>query len=323
MTKARLKRKLKTSIVAGIALTILCLCVGILYIPRDMDKYNMTFWEVVKDNIKYTFLCIWGMILLMDVGDIINYLFHTIISKKNRVSTNLYIRDIETNIPPAMASLLLDEKVEAEKDFTATFAYLVYKKYFNLENDEIIILNKNISSLSRHERYIYNTIVKRRGFDERKFVKIMHEEASVEGYIVFRDTTLIVLKQLIIFLVAVLATLLLYLVSPLTEPYVGFVLPLWGLSVIPYLVYVLLKLAKITYYADVKKFTRTEKGEKEATNFAAIKKFLHDYTYMKDQTVEGMVIYEKYIPYAIALGEADRIEDLGDKYQYAIIRHRK
>ena len=52
--------------------------------------------------------------------------------------------------------IVLDEKVEAEKDFTATFAYLVYKKYFNLENDEIIILNENINKSAKDELNIYS-----------------------------------------------------------------------------------------------------------------------------------------------------------------------
>ena len=44
-----------------------------------------------------------------------------------------------------------------------------------------------------------------------------------------------------------------------------------------------------------------ENGKSELVKWIKFKKFIKDYTLLKDREIEEIVIYEKYIPYAMAL----------------------
>ena len=71
-------------------------------------------------------------------------------------------------------------------------------------------------------------------------------------------------------------------------------------------------------------FKRTKKGTEIAKEVAGLKKFLHDYTYLKEKDIEDTILYDEYIAYAIALGEAKTVEKIlieNDKYQN-LIKHR-
>lgn len=322
MTKAQLKRRIKSSLVAAIFVILFSWVPALLTTLMDAHKFDSSFGESFLSTNKIAIILGLTAIAIIDIGAVIKFISHSISTRVNKIKTNIYIRDINTDIPPAMASLLLDEKVEAEKDYTATVAYLIYKKYFKLINDnEILQLNNDTSSLTKHEKYVYNCITQKDCFEERKFVRLMHEEAENLGYIKYARLLEGVVKELFIILVTLIFFGALYYMSLLTEKYVGFIVPLWTIPLIIYFIHILLKLAKFTYYGVAKKFYTTKKGEKAAILFSAVKKFLHEYTYMEDQTIDGMVIYEKYIPYAIALGEADRIEeDVGTKYRYLVFR---
>ena len=46
----------------------------------------------------------------------------------------------------------------------------------------------------------------------------------------------------------------------------------------------------------------TEHGEKVIKDCIKLKKFMEEYTLLKDRTVEELCVYESYIPYAVALG---------------------
>ena len=46
----------------------------------------------------------------------------------------------------------------------------------------------------------------------------------------------------------------------------------------------------------------TEQGEKVIKDCIKLKKFMEEYTLLKDRTVEEVCVYESYIPYAVALG---------------------
>ena len=56
------------------------------------------------------------------------------------------------------------------------------------------------------------------------------------------------------------------------------------------------------------KIERTSKGEKEATLWKGFKNYIHDYTLISDKDIKHMGILDEYIPYAIALDEANSIE---------------
>ena len=82
----------------------------------------------------------------------------------------------------------------------------------------------------------------------------------------------------------------------------------------------MIKVGRKHFYGAYRKLIRTKTGDEEAERFAGLKLFLQEYTYMTDQTMEAMEIYDSYIPYAIALGEGEVIEE--DEYLYRNLIYR-
>ena len=69
------------------------------------------------------------------------------------------------------------------------------------------------------------------------------------------------------------------------------------------------------------KIRRTCKGEEEATLWKGFKNYIHDYTLISDKDIKHIEILDEYIPYAIALEEADCIEKFiaqNEKYRKLI-----
>ena len=69
------------------------------------------------------------------------------------------------------------------------------------------------------------------------------------------------------------------------------------------------------------KIQRTSKGEKEATLWKGFKNYIHDYTLISDKDIKHMEILDEYIPYALALEEANCIEKFiaqNEKYRNLI-----
>ena len=68
-----------------------------------------------------------------------------------------------------------------------------------------------------------------------------------------------------------------------------------------------------SYYSPTKEqslkyiYEKTAKGEEYAEKIAGLKLFFKEYTLMDEKELESIIIYKDYIPYAIALGEADAI----------------
>lgn len=60
-------------------------------------------------------------------------------------------------------------------------------------------------------------------------------------------------------------------------------------------------------------YNKTEKGEIYAERFACLIMFLKEYTLMNEKKLESILIYENYIPYAIAFGEKDAIAKFIDE----------
>ena len=72
-------------------------------------------------------------------------------------------------------------------------------------------------------------------------------------------------------------------------------------------------------------FKRTSTGKELALLFKGLKRYIHEYTLIKDKGIEYMSILEDYIPYALCLDESKAMEDFikqNDEYR-DIIYNRK
>ncbi len=231
------------------------------------------------------------------------YLFIMIKRKRNMANTDSYIRDLPEYFPPAIASMLLDRNLEITTDYTATIAYLISKKYIDFVGDEVNVLNSNIVKLSSHEKYTFECITKQRKFDSKEFEKIVIDDAEEMGMVKKGPRKTHFLRNISI-------AFSILLISGFSADYIKvkaleeFVRAIYVCSVIS----IFAVIGYSIFILDSNNFHRTKLGNKESIKWKGVKNYLKDYTLLSDRNLEDTVIFDDYIPYAIALGEAKSIE---------------
>ena len=78
---------------------------------------------------------------------------------------------------------------------------------------------------------------------------------------------------------------------------------------------------KITFDFVNTEYIRTEYGKNIALLLNGLKRYIKEYTLIKEKEIDYIQILENYIPYALALGEADAVEEFikhNEKYRNLI-----
>lgn len=279
---------------------------------------------------KLKILIVFGIVFIAILGfPLIVFLFlfiiHNIVNgkKKTSVKFNEYNRDVPKLYTPAMASLILDLNVEVYQDYTATILDLYVKKYIDIVNDndkmqfKLLKAEDETLNLQEHERYIYNCIKDKRNFDENDFKMLIVRDAQNSG-LISETKYKSKYKLIIIAIVYLIFVLLLYNVNKMLFLF----LLLIPIIIVPIIVYMLQE------EVDTK-YKRTQKGNEEAKKIIALKQYIRDYTLIKEREIDYVDILEEYIPYALALGEAQKIEEFianNNRYRnliYELGRHTK
>lgn len=255
-------------------------------------------------------LILFGIVFMAILGfPLIVFLFLFVINniingKKKIIARNdEYNRDVPKLYTPAMASLVLDLKVEVYQDYTATILDLYVKKYIDIVNDNGAIHFKLLKSedeilkLQEHERYIYNCIKNKINFDENDFKTLLVRDTQ-NGGLISETKYKSKYKLIIMAIVYFIFVLLLYNVNKML---------FWFLLLIPIIVVPII--AYMLQEEVNTKYKRTPKGNEEAKKIIALKQYIKDYTLISERDIDYVDILEEYIPYAVALGEAQKIEE--------------
>lgn len=276
----------------------------IIYIIFNFKSFDNLFINIIV-SIGYILLLL--VLLTLVIYGIIGiiYLFIKIKNYKSRLDTDIYVRELPKYFPPAIVSFLFDLNVES-KDYTATIAYLISKKYIELDNNKIKILNENINGLSEHEKYVYNCLIKNNRFNYDEFILLVLSDAEKMNLIkkgrrkihFFRNFGLAILSffgcgLLIEF---IKEGIFYYIIS-----IIGFFAGLSLFGVVGYSIYLSCRYQKENFY-------RTSIGNVEARRWSGVKNFLNSFTLMDQKNLNDIKLYDDYIPYAIALNEAKNIE---------------
>lgn len=266
------------------------------------------------------------MIAFFILGIIIYSIFGIVVmmSKKKRkadmVEDQSYVRDIPTNLAPAIASILLDSSIEVTTDYTATITNLMAMDYIdiNYETEEITLKKDNLEKLLSHEKYTLECLIHKDKCDLNKFKELLIYDAKSEGLIVDGKRKIHFIRNIIICIIAFI------IVGILGENYkdteiVGGVLQIMqvisGVAIFGVIAFSIYSVAK---YSD-ENFIRTPKGLELAKQCMGIKRFIHDFSLLSQKNISDTVIWDKYIPFAISLNEATTIE----KYIYNNDKYRK
>ena len=161
MSKIDLRRAVKIIFNFCTTVLIFLLVVGII---------NELFFNTTEASLK-SFL---GLALVTVVFEVlaigIVYLVYFIENKEFIKNSDTLERNIPKEIPPAIASVLLDFFLDNEQDYLSTVSSLISKGYIELiDNKEIKIKNDNMQNLLSHEKLAFEIVSRKRFYDEEEF----------------------------------------------------------------------------------------------------------------------------------------------------------
>ncbi len=282
-------------------------------------------WDYTKSLLFIALLIGIGLPAIIGICYLILIIFSKILNSGRTVINfdKRYIRDLPQHCSPAISSLIYDLKIDVYKDYTATVLYLCIKKYLNLIKDGDtykleLVQNQDYSNLGRCEKYILDIIENRIKFDETQFKKEIVKEAQEKELITDKKHSKIT-KILLILIIIISSLVVTYNINKIV-----FIILFSILGAIAYVGYFIVKAKtenKITFDFVNTEYIRTEYGKNIALLLNGLKRYIKEYTLIKEKEIDYIQILENYIPYALALGEADAVEEFikhNEKYRNLI-----
>ncbi|MDD2378209.1 MAG: DUF2207 domain-containing protein [Bacilli bacterium] len=222
-------------------------------------------------------------------------------------SDYIYVRDVPNNYTPAVASLVLDQSLEYNKDVISTTLYLINHGYLKEVEERIIVLDKDTSNLMNHELYLISVYKKETLFSSLEWEKHIINDAYHLNLITKKDSidnkdkinlviNLAIPIMLLIGFINVLGLIsdienvffvIFYIIGIITIPFFGLFVVIYGLM------YFLSFISK-----DIK---LTNEGLKEQEKMAKFKKFLEELSNIDERSRKDLVLWDDYLTFAVAL----------------------
>lgn len=246
---------------------------------------------------------------------LIVYIITNVIKYKNSVKSQEYYRDIEKQYTPAIASFLVDYKIEGNEGVLATILDLYVKKYLNIrEQDkklEIEILNESTEKLYLHEKYIIDCLKKKELIEIIEFQSKVKKDCVEKKLVNEKDISLNWLKAIKVEVEIAMLFGLLDL----------FFQQSWckRISIISFIALVMTFVILFT----LKRHARTSKGREVALKFKGLKNFLKEYTLLSERDIDYINLSDRYLPFALTLGVANKLENTYIEYNNLISNYIK
>ena len=258
-----------------------------------------------------------GIIILIIVFIIVYIAIRLGINIYNKIKVTLskeegiYVRDMEVEYSPAVLSYLQNQKIEEKKDLVASILHLCAKGYLNIEKIgenkytliPVSIDNKN-ERLKKDEQYLYEIINKKEKIDINKWIQYVKEEFETYHYIKENNINLTYIF-ILLYIIAIIFIPLYGLITGDTssqDQTIGIIVVLFSLAyelaVLEPVIRKIIKYLRKGEYLDGK---YTTKGAKEMKRWDKYKKFLEDYTLLKDKPLDSVVLLEEHLAYAMVL----------------------
>ena len=315
MEKWTVKRLIKIIIITGLVIWIIGLT-GIIFFSDTANDMLKFYIDILSGNLKgnnttkesvLKFSVVWLSSVI--VLPTIIYVFFVGIKNKSEIPSKDIYRDFEEKYTPAMASFLIDRLAEKNKDILATILDLNVRGYISIKKDEefeITVENKNIDNLFLHEKYVINQIKEKSYVNLNKFVKIVEEDCKKEGLLKEKEVKKIEIVYVLMFIICMVI---------LQKPFhSNSDLMIKAITFIGAIFSFIMMVSRIM-------LSRTQKGKEAAIKFKGFKNYLKEYTLVKTRDVEYINVLDRYLTFALALGEADTIEKLYVPYNKLISKY--
>jgi hypothetical protein len=305
--------KKKGKIVRNIGIVIF----SIYVIPMVFGFYAMEFHPIFALLLGFIVAFFMALMIVLWIKMII-FVFTEPIKKVNKVrrlqdakyvesSDYKYVRNIPNNYSPALASLILDQSIESNKDVIATTLYLINHGYLKEQEGKIVVTNKDNRNLMSHELYLIGIYEKKSAFSPIKWRDNIISDANNENLIEKRHTLdtndkikLAANLILPILVVITLFNLIMWLMS--LENIILFIPSLLIMMAFPMIVLSVV-IYDFFYFASYisKDIKLTKTGLREQENMAKFKNFLQDFSNIQKRNTEEVILWEDYLTFAVAL----------------------
>lgn len=194
-----------------------------------------------------------------------------------------------------MASYIVDNEIEEKEACWATILDLECKGYLKIDksdenNYNIIVTEKIIKDLYVHEKYILNCLRSEKKIDLSNFVYLVINDCIDSKLVVISGSVvdkifkyLFIFEFILAFFVSISVTCLLIFIILLIVLYI------------------------IHFFRVISK--RRTKGYMFAVEMMGLKNYIRDYTLLNEKDITDNILVGKYLPYAIVLGETEKIEN--------------
>lgn len=234
---------------------------------------------------------------------------------KNKIYTNKSYndlqslnRDIEANYQPSIVAILANGTLD-RRDLVADIMNLYDNKIIQVEknqNQTYVISQRedaNIEKLCKSDKYIVNNLIRHnQKFDFKIWNNLVREQFKELNFCKeSRNAT--TKKQLLICLLIVIVGAIIGTILGGKESVLTCVCLALLLDVN------LLIFACFTDSNKLKQSKLNENGKQELMKWIKFKNFISQYTLLNEKNIEDVVIFEKYIPFAMVLGVNKNYKD--------------
>ncbi len=290
MERWKLKKILKIILIVFLSTSVLMTLVFL---------WNGESIDTAKNAIKVLGIFSLGSVLVA----LYMYWITNLIKKRNKQSTNIYYREIDSRYTPAIAAYIIDRNLEENEGVLGAILDLKRKGFLEIYNDEMItVIDKDVNELLSHEKYIINCFKENVKIEPITFNELVEKDCKTLN-LVYKTNKFATYEKNMAILRFVL--LLLAIFSYSIEKYEALII---------FIILLVLLIAAMYIISFIKlNIKLTGMGADAAVKFNGLKNYLRDYSLLGEKDIDYQKFIDIYLPYCVALGEAKNIED---KYFY-------
>ncbi len=226
------------------------------------------------------------------------------ICKEINNDLDIFKRDIDCTYSPAIASILYYGKIRWKKTLVANIINLYCKGILKIEHNnnkikfKVIKDETNQNDISKSDKILLDYIENSNHGNKLNYK--LWKKALKEEYKQLNFTKEMDISDTKMILTIIFVSLVAIIILCFTNDYgVALNIP-FGLMIgtaITIMFSAFWKRNKFTLSMNL-----NDAGKQELKKWIKFKKFMEEYTLMKDREIEEVVLYEEYLPYSIALG---------------------
>ena len=237
-------------------------------------------------------------------------------SKIDFVKEKDYFRDILKTYSAAELSYVDDFKIKKKREVVSTLLNLQLKNKIKIVDDKIHVLDSNPEGLRKTEKFILRSIKDGKVvIDLIGYMESYAQDEAIEDELIIQNSKETIIKRKnkmknTLLILGIVLFALFWIISSsagrinnmdgLAKSMVTILIIYFGLFILD--IFIALPLYLFTYsLMQYNSFKRTEKGEEINEKLEGLRKYISEYTLLKDKDSKTIELWEEYLIYSVIL----------------------